>query len=314
MLDSFVISASCADTPAPIPLPVGAPASGLTSSGAPFGSFSLHGLNHSAFDAEAKRSRGRFTRPSFRLGQMINRLLKQTGLTPDCIRGPRSGLVSGSQFGCAQVYDMHSRLRRFGPRGIDAVRFAQATHNYPISAAAIDFGLQGPCLAVVSTALAGLDALQCAFDWLRDDRCDRVLVAAYEDFAPPLTTHLAQRCRANPTKSYGEAMVIVLLERPALAAARGLENLPMLSVSSAKMESGPGKNQNLGQGQGTTLDLCPDGIDYLGASGLVALHHLLNRSLVQQRGAEPLRLHLPGLATTGIGLTLTIANHEMELS
>ncbi len=303
MPDSIVISASLADVAAPVPLCID---TSPPVSGASFGPAFIWSLDNSTYEAQDKRSKGRHTRPSFRLNRMISRLLVQAGLAPEIIGGPRTGLVSGSHFGCAQVYDMHNRLRRHGPRGIDAIRFAQATHNYPVSAAAIDFGLQGPCFAIVSTKAAGLDALTCALDWLNDDRCDRVIVAAFEDFTPELTAVLDQkRCR-NSAQVFSESMVLMLLERQSTAAARGLHHAPAL----ASLTRLPFARQTRPTSQaGRHPDTCPDPIDYLGAHGLVALHRYLAASgHVGKSGTHRISL-MPDVG----GVTLEIVHPQMEL-
>lgn len=230
-------------------------------------------LDHQQFEADMAASKARMTRPSHRLAALIRRLCAAARLPLAELSGPGTGLVSGSQFGCAQVYDMHSRLLRQGPRGIDAVRFAQATHNYPISAAAIEFGLQGPCLAVVSGPQAGADALTCATDWLSDARCDRVLVAAYEDFAPPLTTYLQQRVTVTPDVLFGEAMVLLLLERQEDALARGLQPAPL---PLEPKRAGP----------------APEDVDYLGANALVALHRQMTARRTSLAVVPPLKTEL----------------------
>jgi hypothetical protein len=271
MLDSIVISASCADLPPPVFLPtggqgltvhaaqtdVGVPAATppVPDSGGSGEHEVLLLLDHQQFEADIAASKARMTRPSHRLTALIRRLCTEARLPLAELRGPGTGLVSGSQFGCAQVYEMHSRLLRHGARGVDAVRFAQATHSYPVSAAAIEFGLQGPCLAVVSGGQAGADAMTCASDWLREARCDRVLVAAYEDFSPPLTTYLQQQ--VTPDVLFGEAMVLLLLERQKDAQSRGLKpvQLPLEPEVACPV---------------------PEDVDYLGANALVALHRKMS--------------------------------------
>ncbi|UWQ12779.1 hypothetical protein K3X41_15675 (plasmid) [Aliiroseovarius crassostreae] len=267
MPDSIVVTVSCADLPRPCALPTGNATQEMAHVGAVhnrvpqkqpntpqdiWGDAILR-LDHSEFEADDRAAKARQTRLSHRLERMIQRLAMAANLPVSELQGPGTGLVSGSQFGCSQVYQMQSRLHEFGPRGIDAVRFAQATHNYPITSAAIEFGIQGPSLAVVSGSQAGSDALTCALDWLRDGRCARVLVTTYEDFAPPLTTHLAQRARAPEGPVFAEAMVLMLLEQESAARSRGRH--PILSQ--------PQRPHPLASFAG---------VNFLGATPLVALH------------------------------------------
>ncbi|WP_168798029.1 beta-ketoacyl synthase N-terminal-like domain-containing protein [Pacificoceanicola onchidii] len=276
---------------------------------APFGPFPLYYLDHGAAEADARTSKGRHTRVSFRLDDMITRLLAQTGLSREDIAGPGTGLISGSCYGCAQVFEMHMRLRKKGPRGVDPVSFAQATHNYPISAAAIEFGIEGPCLAAVSAGGAGLDALQIATDWLREGRCERVLVAAYEDFAPPIADHLAARAQTTPGKSYGEAMVLLLLERESVAAARGVHGAPEL-MSIVNQNTPEPKVGAKPQTPFAAQTFSPRTIDYLGAGGLLAVHDLLNSPDVGQRGSEHWQIAAP--ATAGSSVAVRIGIRQME--
>lgn len=209
--------------------------------------------------------------------------------------GASTGLVSGSRYGCSIVFDMHRRLARHGPKGIDAVRFAQATHNYPVSACAIEFGFKGPCTALVSSRAAGMEALQCGLDWLNDSRCDRVIVTGFEDFGSPIDDHIRRASwSGGPVR---EAMVCVLLERADVATARGARGLADVTGSAAL-------NRARGRGAGlerrvfgrdvesfgfavshTSEEFCDhvtpaarlDAGECIGASGLVELAQLLTR-------------------------------------
>ncbi|WP_425101082.1 beta-ketoacyl synthase N-terminal-like domain-containing protein [Tropicibacter sp. S64] len=278
---------------------------------APFGPFPVYCLDHAAAEADGRMSRARHTRVSWRLDNMISRLLDLTGLSRDAIAGPRTGLISGSQYGCAQVYEMHMRLRRNGPRGVDPVSFAQATHNYPVSAAAIEYGIEGPCLAAVSFESAGLDALQIAVDWLNAGRCDRVLVAAYEDLASPIADHLAARARDMPGTAYGEAMVLLLLERERAAVARGHHGLPVLTrVAPVRMPCGVGLRVFAEQATRPST-LAPRPLDYLAAGGLLALHDLLSRAEGGVHAGEQWQIAARGSAGAGIAASVTIRQAEM---
>ncbi|MBL8563433.1 MAG: hypothetical protein JNN06_14235 [Gemmobacter sp.] len=170
----------------------------------------------------------RHTGPSSRLARLIGQLAADAGLAPGDLAGPATGLVSGSRYGCSLVADMHRRLRDLGPRGIDAVGFAQATHNFPVSACAIDYGIQGPGIALVSSLAAGMEALTCGRDWLREGRCDRVIVAAFEDLHGPAAAHV-ELLAAPHAPPVHEAMALVLLERGSLARARGAPVLAELA-------------------------------------------------------------------------------------
>ncbi|MFW2543788.1 beta-ketoacyl synthase N-terminal-like domain-containing protein [Primorskyibacter sp. 2E107] len=307
MTDSIVISASLADAANQDFLPPERPVAD-----APFGPFPVYYLDHGAAEADARTSRGRHTRVSHRLDRMIARVLTQAGLSRAAIAGPRTGLISGSHYGCSQVFEMHFRLRRKGPRGVDPVSFAQATHNYPVSAAAIEYGIEGPCLAAVSLEAAGLDALQIAMDWLNEGRCDRVLVAAYEDFAPPIADHLSARAQSTPGKAFGEAMVLLLLERERDVLARGRAGLPVITaVHSAPVDPPSSDLIAVCADEAAAPTFSPRPLDFLGAGGLLAVHDLLHSPDVGHRGPE--HWQIAAAASAGSGVVARIGIRQMDL-
>ncbi len=186
-----------------------------------FGSFGLRRLP--AMDSDdVQTQRSRHTRLSLRLSQIIERLAERAGLTTEEMAGPDTGIISGSSFGCASVLDgIRQQLDEKGPRGVDPIKFAQATHSYPLSANAIIYQLQGPCAAIVSSDAAGLEALTCASDWLNDHRCKRVIVVAYEDFDDPVASAISARDRLNGRiGDVTETMVAILLETSSTAMCR----------------------------------------------------------------------------------------------
>ncbi len=325
MKDSVIVSAACADVAPGGPLP----ATGQTA-GATFGSFNVNFLDHSEFETHRKAERGRHTKVSYRLCQMVDRLLADAGLTRDQISGPSTALISGSNYGCSQVFEMHRRLRKHGPRGIDAVRFAQATHNYPVSACAIEYGLMGPCLAVVSTETAGMDALHCAYDWITDERCDRAIVVGFEDFSSPTGEHVCARAKDAPAgHAVSEAMVMVMLERQSTAQARGAaDGKPVITgitttysgADAAEAERVRSKiagdaldtdkissltTHRMGQRAVGTKDT-----DYLGAGGLLEIAHLLNSPNKGQQGQQ--HWQVGALSQGGSGVMAGIKVTQLE--
>lgn len=133
--------------------------------------------------------------------------------------GMETGLVSGAYYGCMSVTQgILATLREKGPRGIDAIEFAKATHSFPLSAASIAFKLHGPAAAAVSGECASLDALIMARDWLLAGRCERVLVVGYEQYTPLLQAHVQQLDAAS---CYSDSLSIIMLETQRSAALRG---------------------------------------------------------------------------------------------
>ncbi|WP_175500638.1 beta-ketoacyl synthase N-terminal-like domain-containing protein [Litoreibacter janthinus] len=261
---------------------------------------------------------------------MIEKLLKEAGLTKEEVSGPRTALISGSKYGCSQVFEIHRRLRKHGPRGIDAVRFAQATHNFPVSTCAIEYGLMGPCLAIVSTETAGMDALLCAHDWITDDRCDRAIVVGFEDFSSPTGEHVCAQAKDAPSgQSVSEAMVMVLLERQSCAKARGVSSeMPQITGMAtthvnaaatdaarvrAKLACPTATHEQISFLTTHRLGLCGEegnDTDYLGAGGLLEIAHLLKSPNAGQRGQQ--HWQISAMSQGGNGVTAGIKVTQME--
>jgi 3-oxoacyl-(acyl-carrier-protein) synthase len=327
MKDSVIVTAACADVAPGGPLP----ATGH-SADATFGSFNVNFLDHSEFEAHRTAERGRHTKVSYRLCNMVDRLLTEAGLTKEEISGPRTALISGSSYGCSQVFDIHRRLSKHGPRGIDAVRFAQATHNYPVSACAIEYGLMGPCLAVVSTETAGMDALLCAYDWITDNRCDRAIVVGFEDFSSPIGEHVCARAKDAPSgHSVSETMVMLLLERESVATARGANpDLPKITGMtttysgadaaeaarvSAKISGETVADKEISHLETHRLGQCGSGgedTDYLGAGGLLEIAHLLNSPDAGQQRQQ--HWQIGALSQGGSGVMAGIKVTQVEFA
>lgn len=226
--------------------------------GAAFEGFGIRRLDRDAFDRGIKVDRARHTPVSFRMAGLVADVLRGAKLNRDAVCGPGTGIISGSQYGCSIVYEMHRRLRDFGRRSIDAIVFAQATHSYPVSACAIEYGLQGPCAAVVGSRTAGMEALLCARDWLVEGRCDRVIVAAYEDLDGPVPDHIRASI-GQAGRDVLECMALLCVERSDVALSRRAPVLAELGVI----------EHLRGDISETEFDLC--GGDVLGAVGIADL-------------------------------------------
>ena len=306
MKDSVIISSVSINLAQKDPLPVVVPDVDTA-----FGPFNIKVLDQQEFKKNSGSARRRHTAVSYRLSAMIKRLIEQAGFDASQIAGSETGLVSGSSYGCSAVFDMHQKLREYGPRGIDAVRFAQATHSYPISKCAIEFGLKGPSLALVSCEAAGMEALLCAYDWITENRCERVIVAAYEDFSAPVREHIIHSLGGKKlTGTVREAMVLIMVERKSAAIERGgvvlAEITGMATIqrnadateyqrACIKAFGETRKNdvfgtafahrsgQHIASDIGTMIGGIPfDGLkgqdDFLGASGLVEMAQLISQS------------------------------------
>ncbi|ALQ47401.1 3-oxoacyl-(acyl carrier protein) synthase II [Raoultella ornithinolytica] len=171
------------------------------------------------FSLDRQTEHRRQTMVSTQLLQLCQLLFRDAGLNGINAAGEETGLISGAYYGCMNVtQDILATLRQKGPRGVDAIEFAKATHSFPLSAISIAFSLLGPAVAVVSDELASMDALIMAQDWLLAGRCQRVIVVGYEHFSPLLQAHLQQLTSEG---HYCDNMSVVLLETENSALARG---------------------------------------------------------------------------------------------
>ncbi|WP_422528895.1 beta-ketoacyl synthase N-terminal-like domain-containing protein [Serratia fonticola] len=171
------------------------------------------------FSSAKEMEHRRQTVVSTQLLQLCQQLFRDAGLDGVNVAGEETGLVSGAYYGCMSVTQgILTTLHQKGPRGVDAIEFAKATHSFPLSAVSIAFSLLGPAAAVVSDELASLDALMMARDWLLAGRCQRVIVAGYEHFSPLLQAHLGHLASEG---HYCDNLSVVMLETQSSALARG---------------------------------------------------------------------------------------------
>lgn len=158
---------------------------------------------------------------------LCEEMFERALLSPTEAFGNETGLVSGAYYGCMGVtQEILATLREKGPRGIDAIEFAKATHSFPLSAVSIAFKLHGPAAAAVSGELASLDALIMACDWLQARRCERVLVVGYEQYSPLLQAHVQH---LDARSYFSDSLSIVMLETQRSAHGRGAPILAELS-------------------------------------------------------------------------------------
>ena len=93
-----------------------------------------------------------------------------------------TGIISGSAFGCLESQD-HLRmvLNEKGPAYFDPVEFPWTSHNFPISAAAIKFGLKGPITAMIASMSAGLNAIIYSAFQIIKGQAQRMIVVAFDE-------------------------------------------------------------------------------------------------------------------------------------
>ncbi|MGD9210173.1 MAG: beta-ketoacyl synthase N-terminal-like domain-containing protein [Desulfobacteraceae bacterium] len=93
-----------------------------------------------------------------------------------------TGIMSGSGFGCLESQD-HLRmvLKEKGPAYFDPVAFPWTSHNFPISAAAIKFGLKGPITAMITSMSAGLNAVIYSAYQILKGQTERMIAVAFDE-------------------------------------------------------------------------------------------------------------------------------------
>ncbi|HEX3048062.1 MAG TPA: beta-ketoacyl synthase N-terminal-like domain-containing protein [Bacillota bacterium] len=112
------------------------------------------------------------------------------------------GILSGSLFGsfqtnCQSIIDLTVK----GPKFIDPEMFPLTSHNYPISLAAIEFGLKGPITSFIKSTNAGLQALSYGVQLLRSGLAKQMIVVAYEEINKINMAVLQEKTKLSSRKS-----------------------------------------------------------------------------------------------------------------
>ncbi len=93
-----------------------------------------------------------------------------------------TGIISGSAFGCLESQDRLLKvLHEKGPSYLDPVEFPLTSHNFPISAASIKYGLKGPITAMIASMSAGLNALVYSAVQILKGQSPRMMVVAFDE-------------------------------------------------------------------------------------------------------------------------------------
>lgn len=130
-----------------------------------------------------------------RLSSWLRYAIDQSGtLAPDTLLPGSSGhigMVSASRYGCVRATDETRKGQRAGGiLGVDPIRFAKATHVYPLAANAIDLGWRGPMTAFVGDDETGWHALLFAKQQLANDAAGLMYVVTYDEIDAAVLAHL----------------------------------------------------------------------------------------------------------------------------
>lgn len=137
----------------------------------------------------------------------------------------RLGLAFGTAFGCLDsLANVSSRVQAKGARFASPMIFTHAFANSPVSLAAIEYRIQGPCSAFCTGGTSSAAALQYAMDALLDDRADVMLAGGADALSGPLVQAIAAGLPGSG-EAPGEGACLLALERMEDAQARGANML-----------------------------------------------------------------------------------------
>ncbi len=157
--------------------------------------------------------------------------LADAGWDQGALRKARVGVCLGTTVGSAlNIEDFYREYRAGGSPDLETIeRFLRSN---PAAAVSREFGLDGPVQTVVNACSSGTDAIGIAASWLRAGACDVVLAGGadelcriiYNGFISLMITD-DRPCRPFDRErrglNLGEGAAVLVLERPAEAAARG---------------------------------------------------------------------------------------------
>lgn len=204
--------------------------------------------------------------------------LDDAGLTELPCEPERRGLVIGTQYGCLDTMVKYTdRVKKRGTRFATPVMFSHAFVNTPASLVAIDFGLKGYHIPIVSGAASGTQALLTAMVGLQCGHADAVIAGGVEALCPTLFEGVAGQMWAGDDpdeydpladhgRVFGEGAAFLLLEPAVSAEARGAKIHGLLCVAADSAVI-------LSTGPLVSAAACPAGLygDCFGASGALAI-------------------------------------------
>jgi 3-oxoacyl-(acyl-carrier-protein) synthase len=197
---------------------------------------------------------GRMDRPSAHALLVAQRALSRVALGPS----DDVGVIVGTALGCAEVNDSYHRgLVTRGVDGASPLLFAQTIPSAPAGELAIAFGLRGHSATVMAGRCAGIAAVAEALRAIRRGRLDAALVVVGDTFGEDRAALRAAQRASSP----GEATVALLVEREGFARANG--RCPRATLREARVWTDPSARD-------------PDGVDRLGAAGLMELARWLD--------------------------------------
>ncbi len=160
------------------------------------------------------------------------------------------GVVMGTAYGStAQTDDFFVQMLREGAEVANPALFPDTVPNAAASQISIYHGLRGINVTLSHNEISGEQALSCAFDFLREDRCEVLLAGSADELSPVLFHSMAALRALSPRKSgeegvrpydrrrngrvLGEGAAVLVLEKGKRARTRGARVYGSLAACAA---------------------------------------------------------------------------------
>ena len=123
----------------------------------------------------------------------------------------RTGLIIGSAYCSLDLANLfEKKVQLEGPSGASPSLFASSVQNSIASHLSISFGIQGPCSTVVTMEQTVVGTLRLAYDWLKQDLVDCVVVAIGDEISEHMRYATAHK---ENSAVLGEGVVSFVLTR-----------------------------------------------------------------------------------------------------
>jgi 3-oxoacyl-(acyl-carrier-protein) synthase len=171
-----------------------------------------------------------------------------------------TGCAYGTMLGCLEGMSIFwNKVKTTNPKFAQPLPFTQSYANSPSSLLCIQYGLRGPAATFSGERLAGIEALQFAFDQVRSGDGDIVLAGASESLSLPAFNHLLASGQLSVSGKWedgaipGEGAVALVLESAESAQRRGvkayaeIESVGIYRLPADGTSSVPGVEGTLGE-------------------------------------------------------------------
>jgi hypothetical protein len=156
-----------------------------------------------------KRRMSRFSKMCFAsVAEALEDAKTRTGMD---FPADRIGLVVGSAYCSLDLANLfEKKIQVEGPAGASPSLFASSVQNSIASHLSITFGIQGPCSTVVTMEQSVVGAIRLAYDWLKQDLADYVVVAIGDEISEHMRYATAHQ---EGAQVLGEGVVTFVLTK-----------------------------------------------------------------------------------------------------